>query len=394
MNCKLSDCASIIAGGTPKTNNPDYWGGAIPWISIADLNTSGRYVNDTDKKITQKGLDNSSTHMLDNDDIIISARGTVGLIRMIGRPMAFNQSCFGIRANSNIDPVFLYYSLIFAVKKLKQSSFGSVFSSINSTILEELNIWLPSKKEQTIIANYISKLDDLIAIICKINDNLSTLIYHIYRSYRNDASVLTTIGDLKAHITDLVSNGSFATIKKNVKVTDIPDYAYFIRNVDLKSNNYEKYVSKATYDFLVKSSLFGGELLFANVADIGSVHRCPVLEKPMTLGNNLILFDSSKDCYYNYYLDNYFKSEEGQHTLDSITIGSVQGKISKTNFKKAELTVPSVEQLNSFNNAVQSLYELRDKLLNVNKQLESLKDAILPKLMSGEIDVSTLEIPN
>ena len=149
---------------------------------------------------------------------------------------------------------------------------------------------------------------------------------------------------------------------------------------------------KTTYDYLLKSSLFGGELLFANVADIGSVHRCPVLEKPMTLGNNLILFDSPKDCYYNYYLDNYFNSEEGQHVLDSITIGSVQKKISKTNFKKAELILPLAEQLDDFNKMVHPFYKLKDKLFNLNKKLESLRDTMLPKLMSGEIDVSQLDL--
>lgn len=74
---KLSEIMYLIGGGTPKTSNPDYWDGDIPWISVKDFNGERRYVGDTEKKITQLGLENSSTKILSKNDIIISARGTV-----------------------------------------------------------------------------------------------------------------------------------------------------------------------------------------------------------------------------------------------------------------------------------------------------------------------------
>ena len=91
--CQLADVIDLIGGGTPKTSVPEYWDGDIPWISVRDFNNDDRYVYLTEKSITQAGLDNSSTKMLAHDDIIISARGTVGELAMIPFPMAFNQSC-------------------------------------------------------------------------------------------------------------------------------------------------------------------------------------------------------------------------------------------------------------------------------------------------------------
>src|SRR5690606_35319232 len=109
----LNDCISIISGGTPKTTNPDYWeNGNIGWLSINDFNNDLRKVYRSEKKITEKGLKESSTKLLEIGDLIISARGTVGVLAQIGTPMAFNQSCFGLRGKEGvIENTYLYYAL-------------------------------------------------------------------------------------------------------------------------------------------------------------------------------------------------------------------------------------------------------------------------------------------
>ena len=95
--CKLGDIGEIIGGGTPSTSIEEYWNGEIPWLSVKDFVSATKYVYDTEKYISELGLLNSSTKLLEKDDIIISARGTVGAMAMIPYPMCFNQSCFGLR---------------------------------------------------------------------------------------------------------------------------------------------------------------------------------------------------------------------------------------------------------------------------------------------------------
>ena len=95
---------------------------SIPWLSVVDFNNGNKYVYDAEKYITQEGLENSSTRLLKKGDIIISARGTVGAIAMIGREMAFNQSCYGIRNSELIDNHYLFYSLKKSINELKQNS--------------------------------------------------------------------------------------------------------------------------------------------------------------------------------------------------------------------------------------------------------------------------------
>jgi len=88
---KITNYIQIIGGGTPSTKEMTYWNGNIPWLSVVDFNNENRFVSETQKKITEKGLNNSSTKYLNAGDLIISARGTVGAIAQLSIPMTFNQ---------------------------------------------------------------------------------------------------------------------------------------------------------------------------------------------------------------------------------------------------------------------------------------------------------------
>ena len=124
------DTINIIGGGTPKTSNPDYWNGNIPWFSVVDAPaTSDIFVIDTEKHITEAGLKGSSTKLLPTGTTIISARGTVGRLALTGRPMTMNQSCYGLRGKAG-DNYFTFFSTTRLVKQLQQKAHGSVFDTI------------------------------------------------------------------------------------------------------------------------------------------------------------------------------------------------------------------------------------------------------------------------
>ncbi|MGN0582256.1 MAG: restriction endonuclease subunit S [Oscillospiraceae bacterium] len=168
----LIDIIELIGGGTPKTSVPEYWNGDIPWLSVKDFNNDNRYVYETEKCITQVGLEHSSTKLLQEDDIIISARGTVGELAMIPYPMAFNQSCYGIRAKENVDNTFLYYLMKNSINRLRLITHGSVFDTITRDTFSQIEIDLPSIEKQKRIATVLSLLDDKIELNNQINKNL------------------------------------------------------------------------------------------------------------------------------------------------------------------------------------------------------------------------------
>ncbi|MGM9748130.1 MAG: restriction endonuclease subunit S [Candidatus Cryptobacteroides sp.] len=171
---KYTELCTLIGGGTPKTTVPDYWDGNIPWLSVKDFGGGKKYVYSTEKTITELGLNNSSTKLLEKDDIIISARGTVGEIAMIPSNMAFNQSCFGIRAKADlIDPHYLYYLTKTKVAELKKASHGSVFDTITRDTFDGISCELPDLNTQKQVSQLLSSIDSKIDLNNRINHNLA-----------------------------------------------------------------------------------------------------------------------------------------------------------------------------------------------------------------------------
>ncbi|MEH6564729.1 MAG: restriction endonuclease subunit S [Halopseudomonas sp.] len=127
----LEDVVELIGGGTPKTTTEEYWGGDIPWFSVVDAPAkSDVFVLKTEKNITELGLSNCSTKLLPEGTTIISARGTVGKCALVGKAMAMNQSCYGIRGKSGIADYYVYYTILLRVSDLQQRGHGSVFNTI------------------------------------------------------------------------------------------------------------------------------------------------------------------------------------------------------------------------------------------------------------------------
>jgi type I restriction enzyme S subunit len=140
----FAETVEIIGGGTPKTSVAEYWGGNIPWFSVVDApSLSDIWVVATEKTITQEGVDNSSTRILDVGTTILSARGTVGRVALVGTPMAMNQSCYGIRGKRGAWGYFNYFSTLSLVGTLRQSSHGSVFDTITRDTLASVTVVTP-----------------------------------------------------------------------------------------------------------------------------------------------------------------------------------------------------------------------------------------------------------
>jgi len=140
----FADTVDIIGGGTPKTSVADYWNGDIPWFSIVDAPTPSEvWVVDTKKKITREAIENSAARVLPVGTTIISARGTVGRVALVGVPMAMNQSCYGLRGRTGAHGFFNYFSIRELVARLQQHAHGSVFDTITRDTLAGVSVVVP-----------------------------------------------------------------------------------------------------------------------------------------------------------------------------------------------------------------------------------------------------------
>jgi type I restriction enzyme S subunit len=145
--CPLADKIELLSGGTPKTGEPDYWDGDIPWFSVKDAPTeTDVWVIHTEKRVTELGISNSAAQVFPEKTTIITARGTVGKLALTGTPMAMNQSCYGVRGITGYGDYFTYYSLRAATAQLQQHTHGTVFDTITRQTFETLNCIFPPPK--------------------------------------------------------------------------------------------------------------------------------------------------------------------------------------------------------------------------------------------------------
>jgi type I restriction enzyme S subunit len=308
--------------------------------------------------------------------------------------LTFNGFCKRYRLHNfqTLLPEFALY--LFRNKTFRsevyQRATGDVRFNISQESLAEIPVILPPLPEQKAIASVLSSLDDKIDLLHRQNETLEELAETIFRQWfveeaQDDWNVIP-IKELDIYISDFVANGSFASLKKNVTlITEQEEYALFVRNTDLKSRFIKKtFVNKHAYHFLEKTKLFGGEVIISNVGDVGSVFRCPYLNRPMTLGNNMIMIRSKYNLFY-YIL---FSSKHGQEMIYSITTGSVQQKFNKTDFKKIKIYIPDIKLIESYENMIKPFFKKIDANIYQIEQLETLRDDLLPKLMSGAVRVN------
>ena len=131
----------ILGGGTPKTGNPLFWNGSVPFFTPKDVGTP--YTLTTEKTITEDGLAHCNSRLYPVNTVFVTARGTVGKVGLPGVPMAMNQSCYAL-VGKNIDQLLVYFYTLQTVQALKHKASGAVFDAITTRDFETETIRLIS----------------------------------------------------------------------------------------------------------------------------------------------------------------------------------------------------------------------------------------------------------
>ncbi len=392
-NYKFSELVYILGGGTPKTNVPEYWNGTIPWLSVKDFNSIEKFVYTTEKTITQLGLEKSSTQLLKKNDIIISARGTVGEIAVIPHKMAFNQSCYGIRAKEEIiNSDFLYYLLKNSINLLKHNTHGSVFDTITRETFDSIEIKLPPLETQQKIAKVLSAIDDKIELNNSINNNLEQQAQAIFLElFKNkiDNVEFNNNKQLKELVQNVDNRGKTppcTTVKTLYPIIDVRALSGNTRIIDY--NKCTKYVEKDTYDNWFRNG--HPQKYDILLSTVGSLAEMKLFMGQIgCIAQNVVGYRCNISPLYLYQYLNFIKKD-----LLAYDIGSVQPSIKVTHIAKHPIYIPSKNELEKFHSISEAITNKIYNNCKENEYLTQLRDTLLPKLMSGEIDVSKVEIDN
>lgn len=390
-NYKFSELVYILGGGTPKTTVSEYWNGTIPWLSVKDFNSGEKFVYTTEKTITQLGLEKSSTQLLKKNDIILSARGTVGEIAVIPHKMAFNQSCYGIRAKEEIiNSDFLYYLLKNSINLLKHNTHGSVFDTITRETFDSIEIKLPPLETQQKIAKVLSAIDDKIELNNSINNNLEQQAQAIFLElFKNkiDNVEFNNNKQLKELVQNVDNRGKTppcTTVKTLYPIIDVRALSGNTRIIDY--NKCTKYVEKDTYDNWFRNG--HPQKYDILLSTVGSLAEMKLFMGQIgCIAQNVVGYRCNISPLYLYQYLNFIKKD-----LLAYDIGSVQPSIKVTHIAKHPIYIPSKNELEKFHSISEAITNKIYNNCKENEYLTQLRDTLLPKLMSGEIDVSKVEI--
>ena len=391
MKYKLSEVMDLIGGGTPKTTKPEYWDGDIPWLSVKDFNNDFRFVYETEKHITELGLNNSSTKLLKAGDVIISARGTVGEIATIPFPMAFNQSCYGLRAKNEIVTAdFLYYLIKHNIHVLKKNTHGSVFDTITRDTFAGIEVDIPDMDSQTKIAEILSNIDEKIEVNVRINENLL-----------EQATALFDNALQQSESISFVELGSLADVKggkrlpKGVNLITKPNSHPYIRVRDLNnmifaslSSDYE-YVDDETQKSIARYITSAGDVLVSIVGTIGLTAIVDDTLDNANLTENCVKLINLKGITPEYLLL-FLRSKIGVESINKGTVGAVQLKLPIKNIQSIPVPLLMSVEMQALSDILSIMFNRISANIIETKRLSELRDVLLPKLISGELSVSDI----
>ncbi len=419
----LADIVDVLGGGTPKTTVPEYWNGNIPWLSVADFNTGYRWVSDTEKHITEKALAESATTLLEKGDIVISARGTVGVTAQVARPMAFNQSCYGVRAKAGMaETDFIYYLLKYAVIQMRQVAHGGVFDTITRDTFKVIECDLPPLTEQRAIAHILGTLDDKIELNRRMSETLEAMARALFKAWFVDFEPVRakmegrwrrgeSLPGLPAHLYDLfpdrlvdsklgeIPEGwEAATLERvavlNPEVWTKDTRPAEIRYVDLSNTKWGRIEAVTLYSSIDAPSR-AQRVLRVGDTIVGTVRpgngSYALISEPGLTGSTgfAVLRPKAPNCTELVYLA--ATSHENIEALAHLADGAAYPAVRPEVVAATPAVLPSESVLGAFSRLARAQLQKIAHNERESRTLTALRDALLPKLISGELRVKDAE---
>lgn len=377
--CKLSDLGDIVGGATPSTKDESNYGGDIPWITPKDLsNFNGRYINRGERNITEKGLRGCSTVLLPANSILFSSRAPIGYVAIAANPVCTNQGFKSVVPNTETDSMFLYYLLLYNKNNIEALGSGTTFKEVSGSTMRNVEVRVPVDIEtQKRIASVLSSIDEKIETNQRINDNLAQQLQCAYmQQYGSPDQINGTLADICSYARDRIAVSTISRTNYFSTENMLPNKQGYIAASSLPTT---EYTPKCEPGQILVSNIrpyFKKILLCREVGGCSADVLCFVAKHKL----------GSAYVYSTLYSDRFF---------DFMVAGSKGTKMprgDKQQIMQYPVHVPTEEELGTFADLAKPILGLIASNNKENKALSELRDGLLPRLMSGEIDVSDIRI--
>lgn len=391
---RLGDvCTRVCSGGTPKSTNLSYYGGEIPWLNTKEIDFNRIY--STEKTITDSGLNNSSAKWIVPNTVTVAMYGaTAGKSCIVKVPMTTNQACCNLTINDEVaDYEFVYYSLKNDYTTLASLANGGAQQNLNAQIIKDYVLKMPSLADQRRIASILSSLDRKIELNNKINADLEEMAQAIFKNW---------FVDFEPFKDGKFVDSELGMIPEGWKVGRLTEIASYMNGLAM-----QKFPPENNEDSLpvLKIKELGqgfcgtdSDRCSCNIKDECKIHNGDVIFS--WSGTLLVDVWCGGDCGLNQHLFKVTSKDYPKwfyyywtkhHLQEFIHIAKdkavTMGHIKRGHLEEALVAIPDNDSMERAHELFEPILSKMISLRLENSRLSLLRDTLLPRLMSGELEV-------
>ena len=392
----ISDIGKIVTGKTPRTSVAENYDGYIPFLTPSD-DLSHKSAPKTTKTLTEQGLNEVRNCLLPSRSICVSCIGSdLGKVVMTKEPTVTNQQFNSIIPNKNFNADFVYYFMTLVGRELNYlSKTSTAVPIINKSSFSNYEIEVPDLETQNRIASILSSIDSKIELNRRINDNLEQQTQALFKSWFVDNPKPnwseTTFSEVANFIGGYSYKGEELTDSSNIAMVTIKNFG---RNGGFKADGF-----KGIAPFVKLK-----ECHYANLFDILVAHT-DLTQNADVIGNAELLLTYGRydgiifsmdlvkvlpknNFPYRFLLAAMLKNKIFKgHCLGYVN-GTTVLHLSKKALPNFEVKIPPKAEAKTMNDALAPYYQRMAEVLQENDRLIHLRDTLLPKLMSGELNIN------
>ena len=391
---RLGDvCTRVCSGGTPKSTNLSYYGGEIPWLNTKEIDFNRIY--STEKTITDSGLNNSSAKWIVPNTVTVAMYGaTAGKSCIVKVPMTTNQACCNLTINDEVaDYEFVYYTLKNDYTTLASLANGGAQQNLNAQIIKDYVLKMPSLADQRRIASILSSLDRKIELNNKINADLEEMAQAIFKNW---------FVDFEPFKDGKFVDSELGMIPEGWKVGTLTEIASYMNGLAMQKFSPEN--DEDSLPVLKIKELGQGfcgpdsDRCSCNIKDECKIHSGDVIFS--WSGTLLVDVWCGGDCGLNQHLFKVTSNDYPKwfyyywtkhHLQEFIHIAKdkavTMGHIKRGHLEEALVAIPDNDSMEKAHELFEPILSKMISLRLENSRLSLLRDTLLPRLMSGELEV-------
>ena len=390
---RIGDIGDVVTGKTPSSKNPEYFGDEIPFVTPTDYKNYHKNIYSSERYLSQAGKEVLGNKLLPINSVIVTCIGSdMGKVAINKVECITNQQINSIILKRDLaDSDFIYYTLISMQEYLKMlARGGTTMPIVNKSTFEEIKLLLPPFPEQKAIAATLSALDDMIELNNQINKTLEEMAQAIFKSWFVDFEPFKN-GEFEESELGLIPKGwRVGVLGDIIDIFDSKRVPLSNRQRSVMEKKYPYYGAATLMDYVDNYIFDGVYVLLGEDGTVMDEKGYPILQYVWGKFwvNNHAHVLKGKGVFSDEYLYILLKNTN----VASIVTGAVQLKINQNNLTGLKIMIPPEDVVKQYNDVVKDIFACFRSNADEIKILISLRDTLLPKLMTGEIRVPVEEV--